>query len=141
LPAIGLPCHDPVMSSQDAADAPVFIVTTYRSGSTLLRFLVDSHPEIACPPESRVAAACGQLALTWSSLEHAGSGRSRSQNDPVEVSDRAAVAIRAALDEALGDYLRRRGKPRWCDKSFDSHAFAEIAARVWPEARFGGCLG
>jgi hypothetical protein len=136
LPVIRPVCQHAFMSSPDAVGAPVFILTTYRSGSTLLRFLIDSHPEIACPPESRVAAACGHLALTWSSLERAGSGRKSAPDDPIEISDRAAAAIRAALDEPMQSYLRRRGKSRWCDKSFDSHEFAELAARVWPQAKF-----
>lgn len=136
LPALLGPCHDPDMPSPDAFAAPVFVLTTFRSGSTLLRFLIDSHPEFACPPESRVAAACGHLALTWSSLETAGSGRARQRDDPLEVSDQAAKAIRSAVSEAMGTYLRRRGKTRWCDKSFDSYEYAELIARIWPEAKF-----
>lgn len=32
--------------------APGFIIGVYRSGTTLLRFVLDSHPNIAVPPES-----------------------------------------------------------------------------------------
>src|SRR6202035_2611623 len=32
--------------------APVFVLCMGRSGSTLLRFLLDAHPELACPPET-----------------------------------------------------------------------------------------
>jgi hypothetical protein len=35
--------------------APTFILATSRSGSTLLRFIIDSHPDFACPPETQVA--------------------------------------------------------------------------------------
>jgi hypothetical protein len=30
---------------------PIFILSCYRSGSTLLRYILDSHPDVYCPPE------------------------------------------------------------------------------------------
>ena len=49
-------CHTRVMPNTQAHGAqhpqsPVFILTTSRSGSTLVRFILDSHPDLACPPE------------------------------------------------------------------------------------------
>jgi hypothetical protein len=35
---------------------PVFVLCMARSGSTLLRFLLDAHPELACPPETMLPA-------------------------------------------------------------------------------------
>jgi hypothetical protein len=32
-----------------ACDGPVIVLTMARSGSTLLRFILDSHPELTCP--------------------------------------------------------------------------------------------
>ncbi len=32
---------------------PVFIVGTFRSGTTLFRYLLDTHSEICCPPETK----------------------------------------------------------------------------------------
>jgi hypothetical protein len=34
----------------------VFVVTLARSGSTLLRYLLDAHPEITAPPELNLSA-------------------------------------------------------------------------------------
>ena len=45
-----------VTEPHDAAAAPVFIVCNARSGSTLLRWLIDAHEEISCPGETDVAA-------------------------------------------------------------------------------------
>jgi Sulfotransferase family len=53
--------HDP------SAD-PVFVVCAGRSGSTLLRFLLDAHPDLACPPETRLPAMCTQIAAVWQQL-------------------------------------------------------------------------
>jgi hypothetical protein len=33
---------------------PVFVLCNGRSGSTLLRFLLDAHPDLACPPETNL---------------------------------------------------------------------------------------
>jgi protein-tyrosine sulfotransferase len=35
-----------------------------------------------------------------------------------------------------GRYLARRNKPRWCDKSLDSHFHPELLAVLYPRARF-----
>jgi hypothetical protein len=119
-----------------SCDSPVFILTTSRSGSTLLRFLLDSHPDLACPPETGISAACAQLARSWDALDNADSGERRLPTDPVDLSPHAMQAIRAAVNDAFGEYLRRRGKGRWCDKSLDTYQFGELISQIYPEARF-----
>ncbi len=55
--------------------SPVFILTLPRSGSTLLRFLLDSHSHITCPPETQMALLCSNvltqedLILIWATLD------------------------------------------------------------------------
>jgi protein-tyrosine sulfotransferase len=116
--------------------APVFVLTSSRSGSTLLRFLLDGHPDLACPPETSIASACAALAHSWDVVEHSSSGERRRISDPITLSPHAAAAIRAAIDRLRDHYLSRHGKRRWCDKSLDSYQFADIVAQVYPDARF-----
>jgi hypothetical protein len=52
----------------DPSEDLVFVVCAGRSGSTLLRFLLDAHPDLACPPETRLPAICAQLATVWQQL-------------------------------------------------------------------------
>ncbi|MFN2568680.1 MAG: sulfotransferase [Candidatus Dormibacteria bacterium] len=47
-------------ASRDGA-APIFVVCCSRSGSTLLRYILDTHPLVACPPELHVAQLCRRL--------------------------------------------------------------------------------
>ncbi len=122
--------------ADDRHEPPVFVLTASRSGSTLLRFLLDSHPDLACPPESGVANACVALARSWAALENAGSGHRRKINDPVTLSPRAAAAIRHAIDLAHDQYLAHSGKRRWCDKSLESYQVADVMAQVYPDAKF-----
>jgi Sulfotransferase family len=35
---------------------PVFVLCMSRSGSTLLRLILDTHPDLACPPETNIPA-------------------------------------------------------------------------------------
>jgi hypothetical protein len=116
--------------------APVFILTTSRSGSTLLRFILDSHPDLACPPETSVSAALAQLARVWGVLENTRSGEPQPPMAPAAPSPQAAAAMRAAADDAFRDYLLARGKKRWCDKSLDTFQFADTLTQVYPDAKF-----
>jgi protein-tyrosine sulfotransferase len=116
-------------------DSPVFILTASRSGSTLLRVMLDSHPRLACPPETMITSACMQLAMTCDVLENAGSA-SLAADDSGTLPAAIRATVRAAVDRAYGPYLAHRGKQRWCDKSLDSYMHAELMAQVYPEAKF-----
>jgi protein-tyrosine sulfotransferase len=127
------------ISLSDHTQPPVFVLSVARSGSTLLRFILDSHPELACPPETNVGQVCFGLARLWDLLEPSPeSARDgwRPNLDPGGIPDEAALAIRAAVDGVYGRYLARHGKSRWCDKSLDSARLADLLARVYPGAQF-----
>lgn len=114
---------------------PVFVLCNGRSGSTLLRFLLDAHPELACPPETNLPALCAQLATVWSLIEGAPLSANRG-DEPPEIPDAAIAGIRQTMDRMVGSYLSRRGKKRYCDKSLGTARFAALLLRVYPEARF-----
>jgi Sulfotransferase family len=114
---------------------PVFVLCMGRSGSTLLRFLLDAHPDLACPPETSLPALCGQLAVVWSLIEGAPLASERDAA-PARVPDAAVAGIRRMLDEMTGSYLARRGKRLFCDKSLGSARFADLLTQIYPGARF-----
>jgi hypothetical protein len=115
---------------------PVFILTCSRSGSTLLRFILDTHPDFACPPETMITAACVSLLRSADILENAGSGQHRLVTESARLPDEALAAVRDTVDRFYSRYLGRRGKPRWCDKSLDNLLNAELLAELYPQARF-----
>jgi len=129
LPGAGIGDSDP-------AHAPVFIVGTSRSGSTLLRIIVDSHPDFACPPETGVPSACAQLARVWSTVDHAGTGDRWMPGKQADLAPRAVAGIRAAVDDVMSGYLRSQNKTRWCDKSLDAYQYIDILSQVYPDAKF-----
>jgi hypothetical protein len=114
---------------------PVFVLCNGRSGSTLLRFILDGHPELACPPETNLPALCGQLATVWSLIEGAPLSANRG-DEPPDIPEAAIAGVRETLDRMVGSYLVRRGKSRYCDKSLGTARYAELLLRVYPGALF-----
>jgi len=78
-----------------AVSSPVFVLTGSRCGSTLLRIILDSHPDLACPPETGISSACGQLARAWDVLDNADS---TGADEPAGSSPDALAAVRDSLD-------------------------------------------
>jgi sulfotransferase family protein len=115
---------------------PVFVLCAGRSGSTLLRFLLDAHPELMCPPENRLPELCAQLAGVWS----AASGTPLTQKDrkdtPSAVPDTAIAGVRRCADLTIDAYLARTGKRRYCDKNLGTARHAELLTRMYPGAKF-----
>jgi Sulfotransferase family len=114
---------------------PVFVLCMGRSGSTLLRLLLDTHPDLACPPETNIPALCSQLAVVWSLIEGAPLALQRGDAPPA-IPDAAIAGIRQTMDAMTSPYLRRRGKKLYCDKSLGTAAYAQLLLRVYPGARF-----
>jgi hypothetical protein len=88
---------------------PGFIVGVYRSGTTLLRFVLDSHPNIVVPPESNFINGLAELWRSdWYRKGFLGVGV-----------DEAGLACR--LRDFAGDifdaYAQAKGKGRWFDKT------------------------
>jgi hypothetical protein len=123
------------MAGDGAGGEPVFVLCAGRSGSTLLRFLLDAHPDLACPPETNVPALCGQLATVWSLIEGAPLSANRG-DEPPEIPDAAIAGVRETMDRMTGSYLARRGKKRYCDKSLGTARFAYLMTRIWPQTKF-----
>jgi hypothetical protein len=126
--------EEPALVGGTFAD-PVFVLCNGRSGSTLLRFLLDAHPELACPPETNIASLCAQLATVWSLIEGAPLSANRG-DEPPAIPDAAIAGVRETMDRMTGSYLARRGKKRYCDKSLGTARYAELLLRVYPQARF-----
>src|SRR5262245_59249629 len=90
-------------------EEPIFLVGVYRSGTTLLRYVVDSHPDVACPPESDFLNRLAPLLQD----ERAANGLLSMGYDHGHVATRLA----AFADYFFGNYARSKGKSRWADKS------------------------
>lgn len=124
---------------------PFFIVGSARSGTTMLRMMMNAHPLVAVPPESRFVVELwpGRDAIdsdAW--LEQlAAHERFVAWDLPVdavraEMGERTTVAYHEAVDAAFTAYARARGKIRWGDKTPRYIEHIELLASLFPDARF-----
>ncbi len=89
--------------SDGAGDDPVFVLCAGRSGSTLLRFLLDAHPDLACPPETRLPWLARQLATAWAVIEDAGPSGQPANGSSADAAISAPVADGAAAQPRPDD--------------------------------------
>ena len=86
---------------------PIFIVGCQRSGTTLLRLILDAHPRLSVGPESRFLDDLAKITgEDWHRIEPYGVPREF-------FNDRFAQLFH----DFQMDYAQRRGKQRWGDKS------------------------
>jgi hypothetical protein len=123
-----------------------FIVGVGRSGTTMLRLMLDAHPELAIPPETHFVPDLIDAIEDGASPEKAVAVMRSVRQwgdlgiDPEEVQRRfegleswdAASALRAFY----AIYLERHGKPRWGEKTPAYVRKMGQIERVLPEARF-----
>jgi hypothetical protein len=105
-------------------DPLTFILCAARTGSTLLRLLLNRHPEVASPPETNASGAAHTLGRLWMSANRG------------QMPDAGIEACRRAVTEPLNEYAKGRGKRLWCEKSLCNAIHAEMLTELFPEARF-----
>lgn len=107
--------------------SPIFVLCFPRSGSTLLRYCLDSHPQISCPPETSMAAT--YIGIQESSL-------AVSVVDEFGEVAYADSLCRLFADLTLGRLAQSQGKERWCDKSLSTINHTDLIERIYPKAQY-----
>ncbi|HXW32945.1 MAG TPA: sulfotransferase, partial [Acidimicrobiales bacterium] len=104
---------------------PIFVVGCPRSGTTLLRNILDSHKSISCGPESRFLWGLRTIEeRNWTTL--VGFGLSL---------DEWRANARTLFESFHLRYAERQGKSRWADKSPDYALMLEWVNALYPEAQ------
>jgi hypothetical protein len=114
---------------------PVFVVGSMRSGSTMLRLILDSHPRIAVPPETGFmgAVAATKRIPEW---KFGDGWYERLGWTETELDER----LRDFYDGLFRRYAAEQGKPRWGEKTpFHTLHMAQMA-RIFPDAAFVGIV-
>jgi SAM-dependent methyltransferase len=114
---------------------PILIFGVPRSGTTLLRTLLNCHPHIACGPEAPWLAN-HQPTNIMALFEGLTSGEysfSRNFGVPPE---RVLARMREFVDGLFTDFARQQGKLRWAHKTPDDCLYAPFFTQLFPEARY-----
>jgi hypothetical protein len=124
-----------------------FVVGANRSGTTLLRMMLDAHPELTIPPETHfvpdVIEACEARGTSPEQLLEVMTSHREWGDfnlDAGEVLERLQAADELTAGEALrafyGLYAERVGKPRWGEKT-PGYATSMVQIQgALPEAHF-----
>jgi hypothetical protein len=123
-----------------------FVVGANRSGTTLLRMMLDAHPELTIPPETHfvpdVIRTCDDGATADEVVEVMTSHREWGDFGlgADEISERLRALDPLTAGEALrafyGLYADRAGKPRWGEKTPGYATNMVEIQRALPEAYF-----
>jgi hypothetical protein len=132
----------------DARREPaIFVVGMNRSGTTLLRMMLDAHPQLTIPPETHFvpdlikavredgATPEDALAAMKSAREWGDFGFS---DEEMLARLRALPKLKpgAAVRTFYEAYMQQQGKPRWGEKTPTYVQKMKLIQRALPEARF-----
>ncbi|KAL1022387.1 hypothetical protein UPYG_G00026230 [Umbra pygmaea] len=108
----------------------VFIGGVPRSGTTLMRAMLDAHPEVRCGEETRVIPRILAMKQMWSR-----SGREKMRLDEAGVTDEV---LDAAMQAFLLEIIVKHGEPAkfLCNKDPFALKSLSYLAKIFPHAKF-----
>lgn len=110
---------------------PILILCDARTGSTLLRLLLDTHPAICSPSELSLGLLCDHL---YHAVQ-ATLGQSGADETLDARTARCFAETRRIVDDLFRAYCASKGKRRWCEKTpRNLHQLATLHA-VFPDAK------
>ena len=130
---------------------PIFVVGCPRSGTTLLRLMLDAHPSLAIPPESHFIPLVARVRSRYEApngfeAEHMAADvmrglRFQDWGLPAEdvrraIRERRPATLAAAIECFFVAYADAHGKPRWGDKTPGYSIELPLISELFPEAVF-----
>lgn len=115
------------------SSAPVFVLSCQRSGSTLLRYIIDTHPEICSPAELHLGRLCEDLIHVADLLSV---GEVAGTTSRAERNRRVNEEVRRMVSRLMDTYARGKGKRLWCEKTPGNLAHLDVLKGVFPDAKF-----
>jgi protein-tyrosine sulfotransferase len=98
-----------VRTVENYAGRPIFVISCMRSGSTLFRYLLNTHERLVCPPETRFLVPLKDFLSNPEFTQALNANRCK----PVDVQS----GVRHFINAFMALHTKRAGKPRWIDKS------------------------
>lgn len=111
---------------------PIFVLSPPRSGSTLVRYILDTHPAICCPAE----IALGEVFNTLYTAIYYTKGQLLKSSADSERGNVTLSEVRRIVSDFMGSYAQAKGKSIWCDKSPHNLGHLNLIDLVYPDARY-----
>jgi protein-tyrosine sulfotransferase len=111
---------------------PIFVLSPARSGSTLMRYIIDTHPEICSPAELQLGELSEKLYLTVNGTL----GQICVTSDDEERERIVLAEVRRVISELMGTYTKAKGKRLWCEKTPWNLQYLELLSSVFPDAKY-----
>lgn len=113
--------------------SPIFILSYERSGSTLLRYIIDTHPEICSPAELHLGRYCEDLAYIIDLLSI---GKVTEEKESGEKTERIYAETGRRVMELMNTYVQSKGKRMWCEKTPSNIDFIDMLHGMFPNAKY-----
>ncbi len=108
---------------------PIFIIGCPRSGTTLVRVILDSHPSICCGPETHILKHMKNLREKidehWKMLK------------PYGIDEKAIDSkVGEILTVFTDNYIKIKNKKRWAEKTPENIFYVDSINRFFPDCQF-----
>jgi hypothetical protein len=129
---------------------PIFLLGSQRSGTTMLRLMMNNHPNLAIPHESAFITIYYRKLGDYGDLGNKGNARRllsdvsqhplvrRGQliGNPEAILSRPIASYRDFIDAIFQTYADSLGKARWGDKTPFYTPDIDLLHRIFPSAKF-----
>ena len=129
---------------------PIFLLGSQRSGTTMLRLMLNNHPNIAIPHETAFITIYHGKLKDYGDLENKDNARrllddvsqhplvkrGKLITDPEAILGRPISSYRDFVDAVFQTYADSLGKVRWGDKTPFYTPDIDVLHEIFPEAKF-----
>ena len=111
---------------------PVFIISCERSGSTMLRYIVDTHSKIACPSHLYL----GNVLENLNRMILATVAQTQCGLDEDARNQFAIIETKEIISKIMSRYVEAKDKQFWCEKTPMNLAYLSLLNTHFPNAKY-----
>ncbi|MBL6987777.1 MAG: sulfotransferase [Methylobacter sp.] len=116
----------------DKNPSPIFILSCERSGSTMLRYIVDTHSKIACPSHLYL----GNLLENLNRMVFGTIAQTQVGLDEEAQKQFAVTETRNMVNNIMFRYTEAKGKQFWCEKTPMNLDYLSLLDSHFPDAKY-----